>query len=305
MIDAKELARSGCKYIGTPYSTMDCQKLWEKMLSDCGLKMDLGGSNSWYRYIMEHGWCGTPEECKAEFGCIPQGATLFIREDVSASTPEKFKKDGIGDITHMGDYTAMSGEEMCKIAEEAGVVGASEYNFGDGAIHSSSSRGHVCTSKFQGETIKNGGWNRVGLFTDKISYAGISPEPQPEPPEPEPPEPDPPTEFAKVWSENGKPVNTRKGPGKNYPQSLAGKLPVGTIVEILLRNGEWDEIACYENKVRRVCWIMDEFLIPIEDPETEPDPGLLYTVTIPHLTYSKAEALINQYAGASKKEERG
>ena len=163
MIDAKDLARSGCKYLGTPYKTMDCQKFWEKMLEDCGLKMDLGGSNSWYRYIMEHGWCGTPEECKKEFGCVPQGATLFIREDVSESTPEQFRHDGIGDITHMGDYTAMTGAEMVQLATEAGVKDAAQYNHGDGAIHSSSSRGGVNTSKFAGKTIPNGGWNRVGL----------------------------------------------------------------------------------------------------------------------------------------------
>jgi hypothetical protein len=35
----------------------------------------------------------------------------------------------------------------------------------DGAIHSSSSRGCVATSKFKRKTISNGGWNRVGLLT--------------------------------------------------------------------------------------------------------------------------------------------
>ena len=173
MVDAKELARAGCKYLGTPYKTMDCQKFWEKILADCGLKMDLGGSNSWYRYMMEHGWCGTPEECKKTFGGIPQGATLFIREDVSESTPAQFRDDGIGDITHMGEYTAMSGEEMVRIAKEAGVEDAYAFNFGNGALHSSSTKGGVFTSKFEGKTIQNGGWNRVGLLLDKIGYGNI------------------------------------------------------------------------------------------------------------------------------------
>ena len=34
------------------------------------------------------------------------------------------------------------------------------------------------------------------------------------------------------------------------------------------------------------------------------DPAKLYTVTIPHLTYFKAEALVNQYPGASLVEEK-
>ena len=34
------------------------------------------------------------------------------------------------------------------------------------------------------------------------------------------------------------------------------------------------------------------------------DPAKLYTVTIPHLTYFKAEALVNQYPGASMVEEK-
>ena len=313
MIDAKELARSGCKYLGTPYSTMDCQKFWEKMLSDCGLSMDLGGSNSWYRYIMAHGWCGTPEECKQKYGSIPQGATLFIREDVSDSTPEQFRHDGIGDITHMGDYTAMTGEEMCQIAAEAGVKNASQYNLGNGAIHSSSSKGGVRTSKFQGKTIPNGGWNRVGLFTEQISYSGINPSPEPTP---EPPEP----EQAEVWSENGKPVNTRKGPDESYPQSRAGKIPVGEIVQIdettINAEGEtwcrceWtDENGAHWKNF----WMKKDFLEEVDggeepelpDPAEEPKLPQTYTVHIPFQAKYQAEALVHAYSGAWMTPERG
>lgn len=299
MIDAKELARSGCKYLGTPYSTMDCQKFWEKMLSDCGLHMDLGGSNSWYRYIMAHGWCGTPEECKQKYGCIPQGATLFIREDVSDSTPEQFRHDGIGDITHMGDYTAMTGDEMCQIAAEAGVKNASQYNLGNGAIHSSSSKGGVRTSKFQGKTIPNGGWNRVGLFTEQISYDGInpSPGPQPTPPTPEP-------EMAIVWSENGKSVNSRKGPDESYPLSLAGKIPVDSVVTVneTTENSQgemWSKCDYTDPKgVKwKGIWIKSCFLNPVDDTDPE---TTTYTVHIPYLTADQAYALIRQYPGAWK-----
>ena len=77
-----------------------------------------------------------------QFGSVPKGALLFILEPVGPKTPAKFRDDGVGDATHMGIVTGRN----------------------DGAIHSSSSRGCVATSKFAGKTIPNGGWNRVGLL---------------------------------------------------------------------------------------------------------------------------------------------
>ena len=140
---AEEFSRAGDQFLGRSYEEMDCQALVERMMAAVGYKRDLGGSNSWYRECRSNGWTGTPEECVKEFGSVPKGALLFIREDVSASTPGKFRSDGIGDITHMGVKTGR----------------------GDGAIHSSRSRGFVCTSKFRDRTIPNGGWNRVGLLS--------------------------------------------------------------------------------------------------------------------------------------------
>ena len=299
MIDAKELARSGCKYLGTPYKKMDCQALWEKMLSDCGLKMNLGGSNSWYRYIMEHGWCGTPEECKDLFGGIPQGATLFIREDVSESTPEQFRNDGIGDITHMGDYTAISGAEMVQLATEAGVKDAGQYNHGDGAIHSSSSRGGVNTSKFAGKTIPNGGWNRVGLFLAKIAYAGISPEPGPDPdPGPEP-EPTPDHEYAIVVAESGSTVKMRAKPTQSC--KLYWDVPIGA--EVLVY--EWDaKVDKKGQEWSRIRWagqdgyMMKKFLRDEDKPD---DHSGFWTVTIPGLTYDQAEELCMDWGEATMK----
>ena len=61
-----------------------------------------------------------------QFGSVPKGALLFILEPVGPKTPAKFRDDGIGDVTHMGIVTGR----------------------GDGAIHSSGSRGCVATSKF-------------------------------------------------------------------------------------------------------------------------------------------------------------
>ena len=142
MVDGKKLGEVGFQYVGTPYDVMDCQAFVERCLKDCGDSTNLPGSNSWYRECIKNGWVGTPEECKAEFGTVPKGAFLFILKAVSDSTPAKFRDDGIGDAYHMGLVT----------------------NKDKGALHSSKSKGGVCQSEFHGKTIKNGGWNRIGLW---------------------------------------------------------------------------------------------------------------------------------------------
>ena len=83
MINAEQFAKAGEKYLGRPYDRkqpggMDCQDFYEQCARDCGLNMDLSGSNAWYRKMIQTGWTGSPEECKKVFGRIPKGATLFI-----------------------------------------------------------------------------------------------------------------------------------------------------------------------------------------------------------------------------------
>ena len=129
----------GDKYIGTTYSQMDCQAFVEQCLADAGLRVDLAGSNAWYRAMT---WVGTPEDCREKFGSIPVGAFLYILEQ-NGREPEKYKADGIGNASHIGLYI---GRDL-------------------GAIHSSYSRNSVCYSYFAGSTI-NGGWNRVGLWNE-------------------------------------------------------------------------------------------------------------------------------------------
>ena len=119
---AEEFSQAGDQFLGRSYEEMDCQELVERMMAVVGYKRDLGGSNSWFRECMRNGWTGTPEECVKLFGEVPKGAMIFIWEPVSAGTPEKFRNDGIGDLTHIGIKTGR----------------------GDGAIHSSSSRKCVC-----------------------------------------------------------------------------------------------------------------------------------------------------------------
>ena len=207
MIDAKEFARAGQKYLGTPYSTMDCQTFVERCMADCGLKRDLRGSNAWYR---EMDWTGTPEECKQRFGSIPTGAMLFIWSDDGGEIARGYK-DGKGNASHIGIVT----------------------HTGKGAIHSSSSRGCVAESGFADKTIRNGGWNRIGLsrlfdYGDKINQALsgdkadeviIS------------------MEYAQVITENGLPVKLR--PTKSTSRPWLTQIPNGTQLLISEKDGMW------------------------------------------------------------------
>lgn len=157
MVNGSDLGNVGFKYIGTPYSTMDCQAFVEKCLADCGLRWDLAGSNAWYREVIKNGWVGSPEACVREYGKVPEGAFLFILLH-NGKEPEKYKPDGLGNASHIGLCTGSRGK---------------------GAIHSSSSKGCVAESEFHGKTIPNGGWNMVGLW-NKVDY-GTEPSPEPEP----------------------------------------------------------------------------------------------------------------------------
>lgn len=266
MPKGSELARAGCHYLGVKYSVMDCQKFIEKCLEDIGLQKDLAGSNTWYRYIMENGWVGSPVECKALFGTIPEGAFLFILEH-NGKEPEKYRRDGIGNASHIGIYTAMTGDEMVSLAVAEGDTEAGKYNFGDGAIHSSSSRGAVATSKFAGKTI-SGGWNRVGLW-NAISYG--------EPIDRPSPEPGGETMVATVYSDNGKPVNFRKKPSTSA--ALVDQIPVGEQVEVTEKGSDW----CSCKWKGKAGYIMTQFLIfgeyvPGEDTDPTPAPDEMVLV---------------------------
>ena len=162
MIKAQEVVKASPRYLGTPYNELDCQAYVEAVLKDVGISVNLAGSNAWFREVKAHGWVGTPNECKAKYGSIPPGAFLFVLKQ-DGKEPAKYQGDGIGNANHIGIYTGLSGEQMCAMG---GVTTA--YDFGNGAINSSKTRGFVCTSKFAGKAI-NGGWNMVGLW-NKIDY---------------------------------------------------------------------------------------------------------------------------------------
>lgn len=234
--DAVSLSWAGDKYLGRSYQEMDCQAFVERCMADVGYSRNLAGSNAWYRAMT---WTGTPEECVKTFGSVPKGAFLFILSS-NGKEPEKYKKDGIGNASHIGMKTGRN----------------------DGAIHSSSSKGKVCTSVFKDKTIPNGGWNRVGLL-DVFDYGtsvnwmlehiGLGQE-----------APEQPKEGQKgmrvtVYAENGQPVNLRKGADKKA--ELLAKIPVGTEAELLEPGGDWSKISVFG----RTGWMMTQFLSSDDD----------------------------------------
>jgi len=249
-ISAEEFSLAGDKYLGVPYSDMDCQKFVERVMADLGLKMDLAGSNAWFREVRKHGWVGTPEECKKIFGVIPKGALLFIWKDDGGEVARGYK-DGLGNATHIGYKTGR----------------------GKGAMNSSSSNGCVCESKFQDKTIKNGGWNRVGLY-EKFDYGksvnwvlehlGIGGQD----PDPDPGEGGKKMQ-GKVVAENGGTVKLRQKPSTKC--GTYWDIPVGTELEILEQGDEWSHCVAGG----RVGWMKNEFVevIGSGDPDQDPDQG--------------------------------
>ena len=242
-----DIAREGCKYLGTKYREMDCQAFVEKALGDVGLYRNLSGSNAWYR---EMSWTGTPEECRRRFGKIPVGAFLFILKD-DGGEPRKYQSDGIGNASHIGIYSSMSGWEMCQIGG-AGV----ECNHGDGAIHSSSSRGMVCTSNFNGKSI-NGGWNRVGLW-DAIDY-GISIDGTASGQNQGGAMENVTTRTGTVTVGAGKSVKLRNSASTD--SRLYYDIPHGSAIEVSLVDGDWSYGTAIDNKGQvRSGWMMSKYI---------------------------------------------
>jgi len=294
MAKASELAKAGCPYLGRLYSDMDCQKFIEKILFDVGIRLDLKGSNAWYRKMT---WVGSPEECKRKFGLIPVGAFLFIHA-YDGGEEAKSYHDGKGNASHIGLYTGLTGQQMVDIAVTAGDSKAVNYNFGNGAIHSSQSREHVCTSNFSGKTIR-GGWNVIGLW-DRIDYGekvnailrgsssgqaehsgsegGIS------------------TMYTATVSGGtpSSPINMRRNPNTN--SSLIEQIPQGSKVAVLDDGSEWCTVV-YKGMTG---YVMKQF-VHADAGQTTPDspdtpipssdiqPGQKVNLI---LTYDQAVALL-------------
>ena len=244
--DALALSWAGDKYLGRPYSEMECQAFVERCMSDVGYHRDLPGSNAWYRAM---DWTGSPEDCLKEFGQIPKGALLFILKQ-DGKEPAKYQGDGIGNASHIGMKTGRN----------------------DGAIHSSSSKGCVCTSKFQDKTIANGGWNRVGLlkvfdYGNSVNWILDHEGGQ------EPPGEDVKPMQGKVTAPSGSTVNLRKSPDG----ALIERIPIGTDVTVIDYGEDWCKVIAGN----LTGWMMTQFIefdgevVPAPDPDDDDDftPG--------------------------------
>ena len=123
----------------------------------------------------------------------------------------------------------------------------------------------------------------VGLW-DAVDYGTPKPSPAPEPER---------RETAVVYADNGLPVKMRAEPSTRC--RLYWEVPVGETVLVADHGEDWSRISW--NGIDG--FMMTRFLI--FDGYTPQ----MYTVTIPHLSKSQADALISQYPGSIISEERG
>ena len=263
-ISAEQFSLEGDKYIGRKYEDMDCQKFYEQCAEDAGLRMDLKGSNAWYREFLKNGWVGSPEECKKKFGSVPKGATLFIHA-YDHGEEKRGYYDGLGNASHIGIKTGRSGADMTR------ATGNTNMDYGDGAIHSSSTRKHVATSKFSDKTI-SGGWNTVGLHPGLFSYGdkidallgnitgGWSGNDDGN---------DSQQEDGKMYTailkggNIGKPINIREKPDG----ALKDTLPQGSEVTVTAEKGDWCKIQYANGK--KTGYVKGEF-VNVADDDDEP-----------------------------------
>ena len=272
---AEDFSRAGNRYLGRNYEKMDCQTFVEKCLADVGCVMDLKGSNAWFRKVQAEGWTGPPEECVREFGCVPNGAFLFIHA-FDGGEEKRGYHDGKGNASHIGIKTGR----------------------GKGAIHSSSSRGCVAESEFHDRTVPNGGWNMVGLWNRMdygktvnwvMEHSGYG---QTQPGQKEEGK----RMTVTVTSPNGGPVNLRKAASKSA--ALVDRILPGTDAELLESGNGWSKIRV----AGRTGWMMTEFLIMDEGAVPAEDAGGTYAVTISGLDLTQARAICNNYPGRCEME---
>lgn len=108
MITGLEFAENALlpKWNKFTYSQLDCQGFVEAVLKDIGVRKPNGqaynwtGSNSMYRNY--YSWRGSIEACKDKFGFIPVGAFIYIHKNTDI--PEQYKKDGLGNFSHVAIY---------------------------------------------------------------------------------------------------------------------------------------------------------------------------------------------------------
>lgn len=272
---AEAFSAAGFPFIGRSHDDMDCQEFVERCMEAVGIKKDLKGSNAWFREVQAHGWTGSPEECKKTFGSIPKGALLFIHA-FDGGEEKRGYHDGKGNASHIGIKTGT----------------------GKGAIHSSASRGGVFESDFNDKTIRNGGWNMIGLWADGFTYgekidrilAGSSS--AEDIPESDAGGEDETMYNATVSGGNqAAPLNLRKTKGGD----LLDHIPQGDTVTVLKDDGKWAKVK-WKGKTGYIVseYVHPEGEEPAEDAPFEPEPadeGETVTLALT-LTRGQAEILL-------------
>lgn len=234
MPTGKEFAEKARNYLGRSYDEMDCKDLINAMLRDVGISKKYKGSNELYRAVK---WLGFPEECVETFGRVPEGALVFIWANDGGEVARGYT-DGLGNASHVGAYVG----------------------FGKGVIHSSQSRGCVCESAFVGRTVKNGGWNYVGLLPELDYGEDVEQLLRDER------EGEDVMQRGYLIAQTGKTVNLRNSPKK--ANNLIRQVPVGTEVYVLEEAGDgWYFVECGTMKG----YVMREFVQLIPEPDEEPD----------------------------------
>ena len=298
MIEGSKVADASFNYLGRPYSQIDCQELVEQCLEDAGWKVDLTGSNAWYRKCYHEGWVGTPEECKKKFGKTPKGAFLFIHA-FDGGEEKRGYHDGLGNASHIG---------LCTMPK------------GKGAVHASSTKQMVAESAYSGKTIKNGGWNKVGLLPNHILYDGVTMEgggtETPDEPAGKPSsgssssKPSKKTKHFTIWKgDKGGDVRACQKLLMNLGFDLGsygadgefGEKTEAAVIAFQRLNGlEADGI------VGPATWEALESADPMDGLKDEDDSEpryTLYRVTISHLTGEDADEILARYGGVKTPEE--
>lgn len=122
-------------------------------------------------------------------------------------------------------------------------------------IHASSAKGEVVETE-----LNNGQWTLLGT-SSKIKPSAPEPEPTPDP------DPDKSYSAQVIPLTNDRPVNLRSGPSKS--DGVIAKIPVGTMVDVLIELGEWDFVDTGHEQG----YMASQYLRRCEpDPEPEPEP---------------------------------
>ena len=188
----------------------------------------------------------------------------------------------------MGIKTGRTGADMVESARQQGNENAGKYNFGDGAIHSSATKEHVATSKFLDKTIKNGGWNMIGLY-DKFTYgdkidgilSGSGGTPDPDTSGDVPPTADEGGDdmsevtFGIVDPGEGETVFLRRTP--NQADNIWSRIPKGNVIEIdgkTTKKGKtWYHGTAEDIDGKRKTGYMMADFVRLEEPQAGDESG--------------------------------